>query len=232
MDGIAEQPDALAAARARLDRLFASFNRLTPDELARIGYRPPPDEEHDRLMDAVDAAAEQTGRVALVDEVRGLARGAVMGRYSAGTLHPTWAGLNWGISQGTVDDRVAIAEALADAAAAAAVEDALDPDVAAALAFDAEDVLGLASGAAFEGSLGHALDNPEGADLGPSLSLRWLRLAVAALAVFGLGGFVLGVGPQEDVAVVLGPEVSLAVGLVAVAAFIVLNAGARRRAAR
>lgn len=44
-----------------------------------------------------------------------------------------------GISQGTVSDRVAIVEALADAAAAAVVEDELDPEVAAALARDAAD---------------------------------------------------------------------------------------------
>ena len=107
------------AARARLEPLFAAIDRLTPTDLAGIGYRLAPDEEREPLLAALDEAAQRTGREALVEEARGAARRAVMTRYSAGALQPTFIGLNWGVSQGTVESRVAIAETLADAAAAA-----------------------------------------------------------------------------------------------------------------
>jgi hypothetical protein len=136
------------AARDRLATLFQAINRLSPDELAGIGFRPAPPEERQPLLDAVAAAAEASGREALVEEARVDARRAVIGRYAAGMLHPTFIALNWGLSQGTVEDRIAIAETLADAAAAAVVEDVLDPEVAAALALDAEAITGMASGEA------------------------------------------------------------------------------------
>ena len=116
-------------------------------------------------------------------QARDGARETVLRRYAAGTLHPTWVALNWGISQGTVEDRVAIVEALADAAAAAVVADALDPDVADALALDAGQVVGMAAGSASEGALARALYRPADPELGrrqlpgrpgsPSRSPRW-----------------------------------------------------------
>lgn len=208
-----------AEARARLERLFEGFNRLTPDELARIGYRSAHGDEHDELMDAVDDAANRTGRRELVDEARWRAGEAVMRRYAEGTLHPTWVALNWGLSQGTVEDRVAIVEALADAAAAVVVEDVLDPEVAAALGQDAEQVLGLAGGSASDGSLARALHQPDDPDLGPSRAGHAARLAIAVVAVavttFGFG-------------VVLGPAFALAAGLVSATLVAALNLPRRR----
>ncbi len=172
-----------AAARERLARVFAGFDRLTPDELGRLGYRLAADEERDELLDAVDDAAVRTGRTALVDEARREACDVVLQRYAAGTLHPTWVGLNWGLSQGTAEDRVAIVVTLADAAAAAVVEDALDPEVAAALALDAQDLVGLASGFVYEGALARALDETPAPDLGSSRAARGVRLGFAVLVV-------------------------------------------------
>ncbi|MEI7742816.1 MAG: hypothetical protein WCK58_03575 [Chloroflexota bacterium] len=170
-------------ARARLASLFEGIDRLTPAELGRLGYRMASDEERGELLGAIDAAARQTGRVALVDEARRLARDAVMRRYGEGTLNPTWIALNWGISGGTVADRVAIAETLADAAAAAVVADALEPEIAEALALDARDIVGLSTGAASDGALSRVLDAPADPELGPSRGLRRVRLAVVVLAV-------------------------------------------------
>jgi hypothetical protein len=153
------------AARERLEQLFRAFDRLTPDELARIGYRPALDEERDSLLVALDEAARRTGRVALMDEARTAVRESVMARYSAGSYHPTFAGLNWGLSQGTVEDRVGIAETLADAAAVAVVEDVLDPEIAAALTRDALAIANLSAGEASEGSLARAFREPEDPDL-------------------------------------------------------------------
>jgi hypothetical protein len=171
------------AARGRLDALFRTFDRLTPDELARIGYRLAPDDARDPLLDAVDEAAERTGRVVLVGEARDAAREAVMMRYSAGSLHPTFVGLNWGISQGTIETRVAIAETLADAAAAAVVADALDPEVTDALANDAASIADLAVGEVSDGSLARALRDPEDSDLRLGPMARRLRLVGAAVMV-------------------------------------------------
>jgi hypothetical protein len=173
------------AARERLNALFRVFDRLTPDELARIGYRRAPREDRDPLSAAVDEAAVRTGRVVLVGEARDAAREAVLTRYSAGALHPTFVGLNWGISQGTIEARVAIAETLADAAAAAVVADALDPEIATALALDAASITDLAAGEASDGSLARALRDPEDPDLGAgpvARRLRWIGAAVMVAA--------------------------------------------------
>ncbi len=178
------------AARERLDTLFRAFDRLTPDELARIGYRLAPDEERDPLLDAIDEAAERTGRGVLVGEARDAAREAVLTRYSAGSFRPTFVGLNWGVSQGTIESRVAIAETLADAAAAAVVADALDPEVVEALALDAASITNLAAGDASDGSLARALRGPGDPDLGLPRRDRWIGgavMVVAAAIVTGIG---------------------------------------------
>ena len=171
-------------ARKRVEELFHAFDRLTPDELARIGYRRASDEERDPLLDALDDAAVRTGRVALMNEAREATRAAVLARYSEGSYHPTFVGLNWGLSQGTVEDRVAIAEALADAAAVAVVADVLEPEVAAALTLDAAAITNLAAGEASEGSLARAFRDPDDPDLRAGLSpVRTRRVAFVTLVV-------------------------------------------------
>jgi hypothetical protein len=169
--------DAEGAARERLAALFRAIKALSPDELARIGYRAAPPDERKPVLDAIAAAAAESGRGALVAEARDAARRAVMGRYASGMLHPTIVGLNWGLSQGTVEDRIAIAETLADAAAGAVLEDVLDPEVAAALAGEAAAITGLAGGEAYDGSLGRLLRDPVDPALGPGRAMRLSRRA-------------------------------------------------------
>ncbi len=180
------------AARERLETLFRAVDRLTQSDLARIGFRAAPEDERESLLEAIDEAAERTGRVALVHEARKAAFEAVMGRYASGMFQPTFVGLNWGLSQGTVEDRVAIAEAFADAAAAAVVEDALDPEIAAALALDAAAIIDMASGEASDGSLAQALREPEDRELGPAPGTRLARplAAVAIVGIFAIAGSV------------------------------------------
>ncbi len=180
------------AARERVGALFRAFDRLTAAELARIGYRLPPAIERDPLLDAVHEAAVRTGRTGLVGEARDAAREAVLNRYAAGTYQPTSVALNWGLSQGTVETRVAIAETLADAAAAAVVEDALDPEVAAALALDAEAITSLAAGEASEGSLAQAVRQPTDPDLLPGPGARRAR-RVAAVAMVAVAALTTGI---------------------------------------
>jgi hypothetical protein len=172
------------AAQARVDLLFATFDRLTPDELARIGIGGWDSDERDALLRELDAAVARTGREAMVAEARERARNVVIERYTAGGLHPTWVGLNWGLSQGTVEDRVGIAEVLSDAAAAAAVADALDPEAYEALALPAEQIVGMAGGMASEGALGRALEAPADPDLGRRQAVRTMVAIVAGVMVF------------------------------------------------
>ena len=172
--------------RGRVDALFARLDQLTPDDLSHVGLRRA-DGERDELRQMVVTAARAAGRSALLAEARAGARDLVLRRYAAGTLHPTWVGLNWGLSQGTADDRVAIVEAVQDAAAAAVVEDLVPDDVTRALALDAGHALGLSVGDAWEGSLDRALrPSPTGR--------RTARLAAGTLLVGMLSvvGFLIG----------------------------------------
>jgi hypothetical protein len=127
----------------------------------------------------------------------------ILERYVQGVIHPTWIALNWGISQGTTEDRVAIVDALQDAAAAAVVADVVDPEVADALSADAAQVLGLAGGMVSEGSLDRVL-RPAAPGYA-EIPFRWVALFVGAVIA---GAFVIGI----DYVPVLGP-VALLVGL-------------------
>jgi hypothetical protein len=157
-------PDGENAARIRVDALFERFNNLTPTELAHIGLQRQDQEHHRDRMSAVEAAAEASGRSVLLGEARTEARELALRRYGEGTLNPTWVGLNWGLSGGAAEDRASISVALSDAAAAAVVEDLVSPEVTDALSIDAEHVIGMASGDAYEGALGRAIE-PAAPDL-------------------------------------------------------------------
>ena len=153
-------PDGENAARMRVDALFERFNSLTPTELAHIGLQRQDPEHHRDRMEAVEAAAEASGRSMLLGEARNEAREIALRRYGEGTLNPTWIALNWALSGGTAEDRASIAVALSDAVSAAVVEDLVAPEVADALAIDTEHVLGMASGDAYEGALARAIEPP------------------------------------------------------------------------
>jgi hypothetical protein len=200
-------------ARARLEALFAGFDRLTPDELARIGLERRDDEHRQEMLRVVAAAAKAADRTALVGEARSRARETVLRRYRDGALHPTWVGLNWGISQGTISDRVAIIEALEDAAEAAVVEDLVDREVVASLSLDATQILGMAAGEVSEGSLARVLSPPPPGYR--DTRWRWAGVALAALVIgavaLAAGGWLLGVGAGVAFAVVAaGVVVSMA----------------------
>jgi hypothetical protein len=179
-------PEGEAEARARVDALFERFNNLTPAELAHIGLQRQDPDEHRARMEAVEAAAEASGRSVLLGEARTDAREVVLRRYGEGTLNPTWVGLNWGISGGPADDRVAIVIALADAASAAVVEDLVAPEITESLSIEADHVLGLAAGTAFEGALVRTMEPAASPDLGDPPGRR--------LVVYGgsvIGGFLV-----------------------------------------
>jgi hypothetical protein len=183
----------LGSARERLDAVLEGFNRLSPDELARIGLSRRDPEARAELIEQATGAASRAGRSDLVVEGRRRARDMILRRYQQGAIHPTFLALNWGISQGTTKDRVAIIDALQDAATAAVVVDLVDPDVADALAADAAEIVGLASGMAFEGSLDRAITPPPpGYFDHPIRRIAFVFLAIEAILVgvvaFGYDG--------------------------------------------
>ena len=208
-------PAGEAAARARVDALFERFNRLTPAELAHIGLGREDPERHRARMEAVEAAAEASGRSVLLGEARAEAREIVLRRYGEGLLNPTWAGLNWAVSGGPAADRAAVSLALSDAASASVVEDLLEPDALDALSIDAEHVLALASGDAYEGALARAIEPPA-----PDLADPPGRTAV----VYGgalIGGLLVFLAGE----VLVSPLLGIAGGLVF--AMIVIAQGRR-----
>jgi len=190
-------PEGEAMARARVEALFAQFNALTPDELGRIGLRRADPVRRAPRIAIVEDAARRADRGVLLGEAREEARNVVLGRYAEGSLHPTWVGLNWGLSQGTTEDRVAIVEALIDAAAAAVVSDLVSAEITDDLSLDAEQVLGLAGGEVSEGSLAHAIEPPP-PGMGDSRGHRGAVVVGATLVGLVVGaaaGFVnLGIG--------------------------------------
>jgi hypothetical protein len=203
--------DAEAAARARVDALFERFNVLTPADLGHIGLQRADPELRRSLIDTVEAAARDADRSVLLGDARREARDVVLRRYDEATLNPTWVGLNWGLSQGTTRDRVAIVEAVSDAAAAAVVADLVPSDVTAQLSIDAEHVLGLADGDAYEGALSRAID-PPAADLDDPPG----RTAV----VYGgalIGGLIVAVAGAVLVALPMGVAGGLVFGLIVLA---------------
>jgi hypothetical protein len=204
-----------AMARARVDALFARFNSLTPDELGHIGLRRTDPKHRAAQIEAVEDAARRSNRSALLGEARSEARGIVIRRYSSGTLHPTWLALNWGLSQGTTEDRVAIIEALSDAVAVAVVEDLVRAEVTEDLSLDAERVLGLAGGEANEGALAHSIEPPP-----PGMADTRARRTAVIVGAVAVGGTVFSAAT-----ILLDPLVGLAAGIVC--AGIVFTRGSR-----
>jgi hypothetical protein len=121
------------AVRARLDALWSRFDRLDADDLQRVSLPRPDEERRATVLAEVEAAAAAAGRGQLLRDARERVRTAMLERLAAATYRPTWAGLNWGQSLGTAEDRVRMIQALEDAAAGAVVADLVDPEIAAEL---------------------------------------------------------------------------------------------------
>src|SRR6185295_17265522 len=98
--------------------------------------------EHDRLLDAADAAALAAGRLDELDEAADRANEAIVRALSGRSYDPTWFGLNWGRTLGRVEDRAQLIGAVEDAAIAAVVAD-LVPSTADALAAPFERLAGM-----------------------------------------------------------------------------------------
>ena len=171
-----------AGVRARVETLFAELDRLTPDEMARIGLERSDPVEHAELLRVVAVAARRAGRSALVVEARAAARDTMIRRFATGGLQPTWLALNWGVSQGTADNRAALIGAIEDAVAAAVVSDVADPEVVAALSLPAWRVASLSGARASGGSYAAVVEPPAGPEYRAS-RVRWVAVLLAGLIV-------------------------------------------------
>ena len=112
----------------RVGIFLAQLDRLDREDLQRVGLQMPNasrEAARDRAVDAAIAA----GRRALLDNARRAVREGALGGYARAAYRPSWLGvLNWGVSAGRAEDRVAATLALEDAAIAAVAEDLLPPD--------------------------------------------------------------------------------------------------------
>jgi len=121
----------------------------------------------------------------------------VLRRFGEGMYRPTWAGLNWGISMGSAESRAAVVEAIEDAAAAAVVQDAIDPDTYEELSLDADHLVALAHGGPSEG----ALRFPSRSGL--AMRLTTIFVVFVMLVPIGLATGMLGVVAIAAVVIIL-----------------------------
>ena len=151
-----------SGARLRLAAFLDRLSRVDREDFQRISLPPPAEsrrEARDRAIDAAIAA----GRGEFLEAARKHIRDGTLEEYSGAGYRPTWFGfLNWSVSTGRPEDRVALAVALEDAAIAAIVEDLLSADDLAELTWPYDRLAGQATGGPPPESLGYALDSQKG----------------------------------------------------------------------
>jgi hypothetical protein len=164
-----ERIAALKAAVAELDR----------EDVQRISL-PLPDDARRAALGRAIAAADGAARGEALAKLRKTLYHEAFVRYDRAILRPTWLGLNWGVSSGTSEDRVAIAAAFDEAAVVAIADDLLSEDDRDVLGWAPDVLLGSAAHAGDSGSLAHALPCD--------------ARGQAATAAAAIGGVLLGVG--------------------------------------
>jgi hypothetical protein len=122
---VTQSPDP--RERARL--VFERFARLDPEALTFVSLTATDDAEAKEREAQVVAAGRSSGRSELLADVEREARDRVLVTFNQSGYRPQPFGLNWGQTLGPASDRVAIAMAVRDAAAAAVLEDVLSPAV-------------------------------------------------------------------------------------------------------
>ena len=163
----------------RIDALKGVVAGLDREDVQRISLPLPDDARRAALARAV-AAAEAAGRGPELAGLRARMRREAFVRYDRALLRPTWLGLNWGLSSGTSEDRVAVAAALDEAAVLVIADDLLTEEDRDVLGWAPEVLLGSAMHDTDSGSLAHALPGDSRGQ--------------AATAAAAIGGTLLGIG--------------------------------------
>jgi hypothetical protein len=185
-DGVETADPSVVAARtaagARVNAFLDELSRLGADDLMRTALAAS-SETPARAAARGEASrlARTVGLEAILDDARASVREYVRRLYDSANYRATMVGLNWGVSEGTVADRVEVARAAEDAVTAAVIEpygsDALLTELSSA--FELVDRGGTVDG---------ALDLTEATAraLRPALNDRASRITVVILAFVGI----------------------------------------------
>jgi hypothetical protein len=120
-----------AAARTRVEGVFAAVDRVGPDRLDRYAVPLQDPAERAEQLDRLEARAEEAGRTELLDEARDALERELMERW---TSHLRLAYGAESTMTGRAEDRAAAVTALRDLVAVAVMRDRLEPADAEALA--------------------------------------------------------------------------------------------------
>jgi hypothetical protein len=116
-------PDALEAARQRVAAFLDALGRLGFEAFSQTALSSAEQgEARTSARTEADRIARSVGLDAVVVEARAQVRAQILRMYDEALYRPTMVGLNWGLSEGTVEDRIAAVGAAEDAVAAAALE--------------------------------------------------------------------------------------------------------------
>lgn len=118
------------AAIERLEAFAADLERLGIEDFRQMALAIGAADQREAPRREAERIAAAAGIEDVLDRAQTNVRDYVLRAYGAGTYRPTWIELNWGISLGPVDDRVAAAKAVQDAATAVVVEEIAPPEVA------------------------------------------------------------------------------------------------------
>ena len=104
------------AAGERVARFLVDLDHLGIEDVGLVSLPHDGAAERTPARESAVQACEAAGLGPLLETTREKARTRVIRMYDRNMYQPTWAGLNWGRSLGTVEDRVAVAAAIEDAA--------------------------------------------------------------------------------------------------------------------
>jgi hypothetical protein len=130
---VTEVTEEVAAAEGRVAAFLDALARL-PDGAFVSTSLPAPTRETEAATDEAARLAAAHGLSELLAEARDAARRAVLRRYDEGGYRPTMVGLNWGVSEGRAQDRMAGVVAVEDAITATVIERWASEDLLTALA--------------------------------------------------------------------------------------------------
>jgi len=119
----------LSDARVRVDQFLAELDHVGIEDVGLVSLPAADVAARGPARSAAVSAAEQAGLGPYLAETREKARAHVVRMYDRNAYQPTWAGLNWGRSLGTIEDRVAVAAAVEDAAIGTVAMDVASADV-------------------------------------------------------------------------------------------------------
>jgi hypothetical protein len=185
----------LDAARERVD---ATLEQATHVDLSRVIVGRAGTDADNARRRAVEAAAN-AGRNGLIEEARRAAREWVLQAFAQRGYSGTWAATDYSMSVARPADRTAVAESLADAVTAAAVEDLVDDDIVGALR-SRWDTLDMSSSIPEPGALNDLTRTIAETGSRPGSP----RSLLAGIVLLLIGFFVLAIGVAFGLAFLIG----------------------------